>query len=533
MQAQLIPDGYAGIATDFPNLPPQFCRNKHMDITGIVFWSLVLLFVGATAFGRYLLFKKAGQPAWAGFVPFYQQYITLKIIGKPIWWLILYCLPVIGVLVAVAMMIEFAKSYGKYKLREHAAALLLPFYYFPRIGLDTQTQYLGPPEEHKHKPRKSSLREWGDAILFAVVAVLAIRTLFMEAFMIPTSSMERSLLAGDFLFVSKFHYGPRVPMVPLSVPFIHNKINVGGATFPSYLDFLELPYYRLPGLTSIERNDIVVFNFPAHDIQDLGDGAGLVEEVSMKENYIKRCVGMPGDELEVREAQVYINGEMGENPKNLQVQYQVETNGTRFNYERQLRPYGFRSGSLGSNPNLNWIEISRNFHRMSMPEHIAEEVRQMPQVLKVEPLISKEQGQHNSFTYPQIRNTNGEHFSNSVDNYGPIVIPAKGMTVDLNPANLSLYWRCIDTYEEHDLEVREERVFIDGEEVEEYTFEMDYYWMMGDNRHNSQDSRFWGFVPESHIVGTPLFVFMSYETLPGQGFFESIRWNRIGRKFLE
>jgi signal peptidase I len=501
-----------------------------MNIYGIVFWVLVGLGAAAAAFGRYKLYEKAQQPSWAAFVPIYNQYVKLQIIGKPIWWFILLFVPVIGVLVWVAMVIEFAKAYGKHKLGEHAAALLIPFYFFPKTGLDEKVQYLGPPDQQKKAPKKSGLREWGDAILFAGVAALIIRTLFIEAFMIPTSSMEGTLLAGDFLFVSKYKYGARLPMVPLSVPFIHNKISLGNTTFPSYLGFLELPYYRLPGYTSIERNDIVVFNYPAHDISDLGDGAGLVEEISMKENYIKRCVGMPGDELEVRAGQVYINGEPGTNPSKMQFMHQVQTS-QGFNYDRQLLKLGFRDGS---STNINWRPDGQNLHYMWMTEETSEKVKALPQVKSVEPQLIPNHDQHLPGTYPGPKyNPGGKYFKNNVDNYGPITIPAEGMTVALTPENLALYRRCIEAYEGHELEENNGKVLIDGVEASDYTFEMDYYWMMGDNRHNSQDSRFWGFVPENHIVGTPLFVFMSYESFKGQNFFENIRWSRIGRKFLD
>ncbi len=265
-------------------------------MANIIFWIIVSIVAAAAAFGRYKLYEKAGKPAWAAFIPGYNQFVKLQIIGKPIWWLVLLYLPVIGVLVWVAMAIELAKAYGKYKLSEHAAALILPFYYLPKIGMEENTRYLGPPEEQKKVPAKSGAREWGDAILFAGVAALIIRTLFIEAFMIPTSSMENTLLAGDFLFVSKFHYGARLPMVPVSVPFIHNKIGSGKNATPSYLDIIPMPYLRLPGLTDVERNDIVVFN-------PINDNAG--EQGSL---HIKRIIALPGDRIEFKENTVYLNG---------------------------------------------------------------------------------------------------------------------------------------------------------------------------------------------------------------------------------
>lgn len=498
-------------------------------MANIIFWIIVAIIAGAAAFGRYKLYEKAGKPAWAAFVPGYNQFIKLQIIGKPIWWLILLYLPVIGVLVWVAMAIEFAKAYGKHKLAEHAAALILPFYYLPKIGMEGDTRYVGPPEEQKKVPAKSGIREWGDAILFASVAALIIRTLFIEAFMIPTSSMENTLLAGDFLFVSKFHYGSRLPMIPVSVPFIHNKIGSGPNATPSYLDIIPIPYLRLPGISKVERNDIVVFNYPAHDIHDLRDGAGLIEPISMKENYIKRCVAVAGDVLEVRDQQVYINGEKGNNPENMQLQYLVNTT-QNFNYRRQLKELGIRPSS--ENTNVNWKDLNNTTHYFWANGKVIKQIEALPQVVKSD-TIDEKGPEYGSGIYPKILNKNGRTFAFNRDYFGPITIPKKGMTVKLTRENLSLYARCIQAYEEHELDYKESQgnvtqIMIDGKEATEYTFEMDYYFMMGDNRHNSEDSRYWGFVPENHIVGRPLFIFFSYEKFPEQNFFQNIRWSRIG-----
>ncbi|MEL6588946.1 MAG: signal peptidase I [Bacteroidota bacterium] len=498
-------------------------------MANIIFWILVAIVAAASAFGRYKLYEKAGQPAWAAFVPGYNQFIKLKLIGKPIWWIVLLYLPVIGVLVWVAMAIELAKAFGKYKLGEHASALILPFYYLPKIGMDESTRYLGPPEEQKKVPAKSGLREWGDAILFAGVAALIIRTLFIEAFMIPTSSMEGTLLAGDFLFVSKFKYGARLPMVPVSIPFIHNKIGSGKSATPSYLDIIPMPYLRMPGLTDVERNDIVVFNYPAHDIDDLGDGAGLVEPISMKENYIKRCVAVPGDVLEVRNQQIYINGEKGKNPENMQLQYRVQTNGQGFNYRRQLKDLGIRPKD--EKTNVNWRILNNSTHVFWLTEEKRQSIAALPQIAKIDTMGEKGP-KHIRGTYPSILNKKGETFAFNIDYFGPITVPQRGTTVELNRENLSLYARCIH-YEGHELDYNANngklsQITIDGQPVSEYTFEMDYYFMMGDNRHNSEDSRIWGFVPEDHIVGSPLFIFFSFESLPDQNFFKNVRWNRIG-----
>ncbi|MEM7372863.1 MAG: signal peptidase I [Bacteroidota bacterium] len=492
-----------------------------MDGAALFYYGVFFLIYGGFTVGLYKLFEKAGIEAWKALIPVYSSVLWAKLIGKPIWWVVLLFIPLAQVLVLVAMVIELAKAYGKYKLKHHAAALFIPFYFFPKIGFDADVKYLGPPDQHKNLPKKSSMREWGDAILFAGVAALIIRTVFIEAFMIPTSSMERTLMAGDFLFVSKFHYGSRMPMVPLSVPFFHNKISVRGATMKSYLDFLQLPYFRFPGVTKISRNDIVVFNYPAHDIDDLGDGVGKVKPISMKENYIKRCVAMPGDKLEIKNQQIYINDQLGWNPAEMQYKYQVETDGTGFS-PRKLNQLGFRNKG---NANLNWVQVKSKIFYFFMPDSIAQIIKSFDNVVKVD-TMTRLADTFQPEIYPSYNNPKGELFFHNIHNYGPITLPKAGMTVDLTPKNISLYFRPISAYEGHEVEMKGDKITIDGQEASSYTFKYDYYFMMGDNRDNSEDSRFWGFVPETHIVGKPLFVFFSYESDFG------IRWNRIGTKYV-
>lgn len=514
-----------------------------MNGAALLFNGIGLLILVTFSIGLYKMFEKAGEAGWKALVPFYNWFVWLKLIGKPSWWLVLLIIPVVNILVLVSMVIDLARAYGQHDLKHHTAALLLPFYWFPKAGFDAKIKYVGPPAEQKNLPAKSGLREWGDAILFAGVAALIIRTFFIEAFMIPTSSMERTLMAGDFLFVSKFHYGSRMPMTPVAVPFVHNKIKVGGLSIPSYIGGIQLPYYRTPGLVNVERNDIVVFNYPAHDIHDLGDGAGKVGPVSMKENYIKRCVGMPGDVLAIKQGQIYINDAMGDNPDLMQFRYQVEIEEGRSFVRRrkipgepaqeysfpEMKELGFRplvvptrmGGPTTDNP--NWDVMTKTFDvlAMFMPTEVASQMQDIAAVRKVEPMLEEE-----GYASPQIYPQNTELFAFNVDNFGPITIPAKGMTIELTDENIALYRRPITAYEGHTLERQGSQVLVDGEPATEYTFEMDYYWMMGDNRHNSQDSRYWGFVPENHIVGKPLFVFFSYEKAFG------IRWNRIGTKYV-
>jgi signal peptidase I len=364
----------------------------------------------------------------------------------------------------------------------------------------------------KAKKPKSALREWLDALIWAAGAAIIIRTFVMEAFMIPTSSMERSLMVGDFLFVSKFHYGARLPMAPLSVPFVHNKLPL--VDVKSYLDWVTFPYYRLPGISEVKRGEPFVFNYPADDISPNNPQLGPIEVASMKENYIKRCVAIPGDTLKIDSQQVYINGKPVGNPPLMQHPYVVTTNGEPFNYPRTLKKLHFRETKdeldpRRDQPNYNYQRIDGTHYYMTMTADVAEEIRKMDNVKSVK-LDVEPKGARRMDLYPAEGN-----FPWNLDNYGPIVVPKKGMTIKLDSTNLLVYKRCIQAYEGHKLEQKKEGIFIDGQKADTYTFAMDYYFGMGDNRHNSQDSRYWGFVPESHIVGKPVLVVFSIEGFLG------------------
>lgn len=368
------------------------------------------------------------------------------------------------------------------------------------------------------KKPKSALREWFDALVWAAGAAILIRTFFMEAFMIPTSSMERSLLVGDFLFVSKFHYGARLPMAPLSIPFVHNKLPL--VNVKSYLDWVTFPYYRLPGTSEVKRGEPFVFNYPADDITPNNPDLGPVDVPSMKENYIKRCVAIPGDTLMIDSQQVYINGKPVANPPLMQHPYVVTTNGEPFNYTRTLKKLYFRETRNEEypgfdQPNYNYIKRDNFHYEMMMTDDVAEQIRKMDNVKSVKRNVDPK-GVRRMELYP-----GNSKFPWNLDYYGPIVLPKKGMTLKLDTTNIHIYKRCIQAYEGHQLEAKPDGIYIDGKKADSYTFAMDYYFGMGDNRHNSQDSRFWGFVPESHIVGKPVLVLFSIEGFLG------FRWNRF------
>lgn len=364
----------------------------------------------------------------------------------------------------------------------------------------------------KQNPKRKSVgREWLDAIVFAVIAATLIRTLFIEAYEIPTPSMEKSLLVGDFLFVSKINYGPRLPMTPIAFPFAHQTLPI--LNTKAYFDGVQLPYFRLPGLEKIKRYDVVVFNWPVDTIPK--------RPVDKKENYIKRCQGIPGDTLMVVNSQVFINHVASQNPPNGETSYEIKTDGTDFNNQRledlnivthadeDGRP---QDGGPSTNPNSYIFQLKKeNYEALS---HFSN-------VKSITPILSKAGVMDlNPIIFP------GDtlHKWNS-DNFGPLVIPGKGQTILINMNNIEIYKRAISEYEHQDLTIHDGKIQIQGKDVNSYTFKMNYYFMMGDNRHNSLDSRYWGFVPEDHVVGKALFVWMSIN--PYGDLFHKIRWNRL------
>lgn len=357
------------------------------------------------------------------------------------------------------------------------------------------------------KKKKGFVREWVDAIVFAVIAATIIRLFLIEAYTIPTSSMEKSLLIGDFLFVSKVSYGPRTPITPLAFPFAHHTIPVFNTK--AYLEWIKLPYFRLPGFGKVENNDVVVFNYPMEGFRP----------VDKRENYIKRCVAIPGDELQVKNGELFINGELADKPEKMQHSYNVKTNGTGFN-KRVLRKLDITEGGRVSN--------AGDF-RLTMTDEAKEEIAELNNVEDVRAAFS-EPGSYAEYIFPnsdtELQSHDLKKFFWNVDNFGPITIPKKGETVQLSEENLAIYERLIGFYEGNDLKIEEDRIYINGIESDSYTFKMDYYFMMGDNRHNSADSRFWGFVPEDHIVGKAVFIWLSIDQ-NATSLFERIRWSRL------
>ncbi len=355
---------------------------------------------------------------------------------------------------------------------------------------------------------KSFVREWSDAIVFAVIAATLIRWTTVEAFVVPTSSMENTVLVGDYLFVSKFHYGTRITRTPLQIPLTHQKI--WGTEIPSFLPWIKLPYYRLPGFSEVKREDIVVFNIPPQSLSD-----GIDYPIDLKTYYVKRCVGIPGDRLEIKEGQLIVNDQPISNPEHMKFSYLVSTK-DEIN-KRNLSKLGLDSEDYFF---LGRSKDNEAIYKMLLTSEQLNEVRTVPYITSAQVDYTKSEIPDNGiFPIAKSNEWTGQ-------NYGTIVIPKKGMEIEVNESTLPLYGEIITKYEGHDrVLVEDGKLLIDGKVIEKYTFKQDYYFMMGDNRHNSLDSRYWGFVPEDHIVGKALFIWMSLDN--EADLLHKVRWNRI------
>ena len=355
--------------------------------------------------------------------------------------------------------------------------------------------------EKKPKKKKSEVRSWIDAIGFAVIAATILRTFLIEAYTIPTSSMEKSMLIGDFLFVSKVAYGPRVPITPIAFPLVHHTMPIGNGK--SYSEVVKLPYHRMKGLGEIERNDCVVFNWPAET---------LGRPVDKKENYVKRCVGVPGDKIELINAQLMVNDAPQQEPEGMKKQwhYNVSTKGTGLNPNILYEKYDITEGGYGRN---------KNEYNLTLTNESRDAIQSFTNVSSIKRQYEKP-GIYADYIFPHDKNYKWNN-----DNFGPITVPSSGETISITTKNLSIYKDIIERYENNKLEVVSGEIYINDKLATTYTFAMDYFWMMGDNRHNSADSRFWGFVPENHIVGKALFVWMSWDK-NAKGL-KKIRWNRL------
>ncbi len=497
-------------------------------------WLLFFVVIQVIHFlGTWKLYVRAGRKAWESAVPVYNAVVLMKIINRPWWWVFLLFIPIVNLLMFPVVWTETARSFGFNTYKDTALVVLTCGLYLFYINYATDAPYI---KDRSLQP-KSSNGEWVSSIIFAVVAATIVHTYFMQPFVIPSSSLEKTLLVGDYLLVSKFHYGARTPMTTIGTPMLHDslpKIHT-----KSYLSKPQLPYFRLPGFQKIKRNDIVVFSWPVDTLVDIRPGfmrGSVRKPVDKKSNYVKRCVGMPGDSLEVRNGYVYINGVQNELPDRtrLQYSYTLITKTPFITGPKDKNGYQYTPTDLAFSryeiSDISGIRDSNSgvyYQTVHMTDESYKKIKNNTNVIKVEKnIFEKENGSRDLFPH----NNNDW----TVDYYGSIYIPEKGKTVVITPESIPFYKRIIEVYEgyemgeERTIDVSGTQVLLNGNPITEYTFKQDYYWLMGDNRHNSQDARAWGYVPYNHVVGKPVFVWFSMDNNPHKtGFFSRIRWDRV------
>ena len=484
-------------------------------------WLIFILIIQVIhGLGTWKLYIKAGKQAWEAFVPVYNGIILMKITNRPWWWVILLFLPIVNLIMFPVVWVETARSFGKNTSVDTVLAVITLGFYNYYLNYVADVNYI----ENRSLQPNSSGGDWLSSILFAIVAATIVHTYFMQPFTIPSSSLEKSLLVGDFLFVSKFHYGARVPMTTVGAPMVHDTIP--GLNKKSYLfndDFetrktswknkLQLPYLRIPGFEKIDRNEIVVFNQPADTLRDMNEfkpDRNYYKPIDKKTNLVKRCVGVAGDSLEVRNGYVYINGEKNELPDraHLQFSYLVQPKTNQFNPKFVKDRYDITDG-------FGIMNAQNTYYFSAISDEALAKFKNHPNVASITP-NKQEKGLRDPDIFPHDPNYNW-----NVDFFGPIYIPEEGKTIDINLDVLPLYKRVITEYEGNTLQVKGNQILINGELANTYTFKQNYYWMMGDNRHNSIDARRWGFVPFNHVIGKPVFIWMSWDGL------KNPRWERF------
>jgi len=540
-----------------------------------IFLALVL----ASFFGLNKLFKKAGIDSWKAFIPIYNFYLLAKLLGKPWWWCLIMLVPGVNIMMYGVFGFNVARAFNKPSNEDLIFGSFLPYIFFVKIGYDDTAKFVGL-DKFKIEPSKI-IKNWIDPIVFAIIAASIIRGYFIEAFTIPTSSLEKSLMVGDFLFVNKFAYGPKIPQTPLAFPFAHHTLPLTESK-KSYLEWLKLPYFRLPGFGTVKNDDIVVFNYPDGDtvalkhqnqsyyqiIRDIVDnemtqsndktlnknvvtsqvweyvnsnsdqfGEIVGRPVDKREHYVKRCVGIAGDNLEIKSGDIYINNKLQKMPEKAQHHYFVKAKSNFITLEfldkldiyvtealitsvglSNNKPCVFLEPFTGGNgryiplDNYDVNAFKNTFttkdtfvYCLNMTPESAAKIKNDPNVYQVFKRVDMKNAYDNSiFPHNKIYPWNN-------DNFGPLLIPKKGMTLPIDTHNISLYEKILNTYDDgiHQITKQNGNILYDGKPITNYTFKQDYFFMMGDNRHNSADSRSWGMVPFDHVVGSPFFVWFS------------------------
>ncbi|MCT3671620.1 S26 family signal peptidase [Elizabethkingia anophelis] len=468
------------------------------------------------------LFKKMGYNPVFAFIPFYNYSIVLKETEHPKWWVILSYLPIVGPIMMSVFHLFLMKKFGKVSFAQRVLTVVLPFVYMAVVNYSKDTEIYKEFLLQGEEEAKKKDGFWG-SVVYAVVFATVIHTFITQPFGVPTGSMERTILVGDFLFVNKLNYGYRFPMRPVAIPFLQGTI--GGSANPkkatkSYVDGVKLPYFRLPGWEKVERNDIVVFNYP-------GDSAHVA--IDRKDPYVKRVVGIPGDVIEMRNGRLFVNNQPEKIMGDAEVQhsYLVYTS-SALDINRLWKVYGYLPLQEGEMPTGGYV-----YQFQGLTDKTAAEIKSLPEVTKMEEVINPKGeaaiSYYNQQTKAKIDTAQSIFPINkpwNADQYGPLKIPKKGDVVAVNKDNLPEYQWIIHKYEGHKLENKNGKIFIDGKESNQYTIEQDYYFMMGDNRDASLDARFFGFVPEQYIVGKPMFTWLSVQGVFDEGP-KKVRWDRM------
>jgi len=477
-----------------------------METTG---WLLLIAFAQVLhGISTWKLYVKAGRKAWEAFVPVYNGIVLMKIINRPKYWILLLFIPVINLFLFPIIWIETLRTFGKKSTLDMLLGVFTLGFYVAYVNYTQEVIY---HEKRDLKAPNKTMDTIG-SLSFAIVVATLVHTYFIQPFTIPTSSLEKSLLVGDFLFVSKFNYGARTPMTPIAAPMVHDTLPL--IKVKSYAEKPQLPYFRFPALQKIERNDIVVFNWPADTLYHMYKAADkrYDKPIDKKTNYVKRCTAIPGDKIELKGGVVYINGKESILPERAKPQYsyKVAWDGktqVNLDYIKQELHITDAFGQIANDTLLF----------SALPQESADRIKNIPGITKIERIFHKEA---DPAIFPGSKNWN-------VDNLGPIYIPEAGKTISLTKETLPFYKKIISEYEGKELIVTGNEIRIDGKVATSYTFEQDYYWMMGDNRHNSLDSRYWGFVPADHIVGKPIFIWMSIDGINDGIKNWRIRWDRL------
>ncbi|CAA0204302.1 Signal peptidase I [Tenacibaculum maritimum] len=488
----------------------------------LIEWFLFFLLIQVIHFlGTWKLYVKAGRKSWEAAIPIYNAVVLMAIIKRPKWWVILLFIPIVNLLMFPIVWIETCRSFGFKAKKDSFLVIFTLGFYIYYINYFTDTAY----NKNRSLKPQSSLGEWVSSIAFAIIAATLVHTYFMQPYTIPTSSLEKTLLVGDYLFVSKFHYGARVPMTTVAAPMVHDSLPLVGTK--SYLsndnldnlswkNKLSLPYMRLPGFQKIKRNDIVVFSWPVDSLKTMwGDHSGkfTYKPIDKKTNYVKRCVGVPGDSLAVKDGYVYINEKKTVLPDRAKPQwfFTVDTGGKNLS-QAAIKRYNIREATTRNGKYI-----------LNLTDDEAAKMAKNPIVKSISKTLQPA-GNFDKAVFPH-----DDQYAWSSDNFGPIYIPKKGVTVQLDSKSIPFYKQIIKNYEHNNLVVQGDKIYINGKKATSYTFKQDYYWMMGDNRQNSLDARNWGYVPFDHVVGKPVFIWLSWDPNAPSFFakLQTIRWDRM------